>query len=80
MVAATDGLQPEATVAVPEAAAHPVLPAARETTPIVGRTEGVMTEGPPNTTVVAEETGRELSLVLTLGGSRPPAQDEPLLR
>ena len=30
--------------------------------------------------VVAEETNRELSLVLTLGGSHPPMWDEPLLQ
>ena len=64
----------------PEAAARTVPPMAPEETSAVGGTEGVMAEGPPNTTVVAEETGRELSLVLTLGGSHPPTRDEPLLR
>ena len=67
-------------VAVPKAAPHPVLPAAQETMPVVGTMQGVMFEGPPNTTVVAEETDRELSLVLTPGGSHPPMRDEPLLR
>ena len=66
-------------VVVPEAAARPVLPMAPETMPIVGRTEGVMAEGPPDTMVVDKETSRELSLVLTLGGSHSPAWDEPLL-
>ena len=65
---------------VPEAAAHPVLPAAPETTPIVGRTEGVMAEGPPGTAAIVEETGKELSLVLTSEGHHPPVRDEPLLR
>ena len=47
--------------------------------PVVGRTEGVLAEGPSDTMVVDEETGRELSLVLTLRGSHLPKQDEPLL-
>ena len=64
---------------VPEAAARPMLPAAPETTPVVGRTEGVVAEGPPDTAAVVEETGRELSLVLTSEGRHPPARDEPLL-
>ena len=80
MLAMMDGSQIKAAVVGPKAATRPMLPVAQETTPIVGRTEGVMAEGPPNTTVVAEETGRELSLVLTLGGSHPPTRDEPLLR
>ena len=67
-------------VVVHEAVARPVLPAAQETTPIVDRTEGVVAEGPSVTVVVAEETGRELSLVLTSGGSHRPMRDEPLLR
>ena len=66
-------------VAVPKAAPHPVLPAAQETMPVVGRMQGVMFEAPPNTTVVAEETDRELSLVLTSEGHCPPMRDEPLL-
>ena len=66
-------------MAVPKAAAHLVLSVARETTPIVGRTEGVVAEGPSDTAVVAEETGRELSLVLTPWGSHLPTWDEPLL-
>ena len=79
MVAMMDGSQPEAMVAAPEAAAHPVLLATLETTPAMVRMEGVVAEGPPDTAVVAEETGRELSLVLTSEGRHPPAQDEPLL-
>ena len=67
-------------VAVPEAAAGLVLPTAPETTPAMGRTEGVMAQGPSDTAVVAEETDRELSLVLPLEGHHPPAWDEPLLR
>ena len=78
-VAAMDGPQPEAVVAVPEAAARLVVSVAQEMTPVVGRTEGVVAEGPSDTTTVAEETSRELSLVLTLGGSHPPMWDEPLL-
>ena len=39
-----------------------------------------MAKGPSGTTAVAEETGRELSLVLTSEGHRPPMRDEPLLR
>ena len=64
-------------VAAPEVAAHPVLPAAPETTPVMGRTEGVMAKGPSDTAAVAEETSRELSLVLTSEGHHPPVQDEP---
>ena len=75
-----DGSQPEVVVAAPEAAPHPVLPVAQETTPVVGKTEGVMAKGPSDIMVVAEQTGRELSLVLTPGGNHPPMQDEPLLR
>ena len=67
-------------VVVPEAAARPVLPAAPETTPVVVRMEGVMAEGPSDTVAVAEETDRELSLVLTSEGHHPPMQDEPPLR
>ena len=79
MGAMTNESQPEATVVAPEAAARPVLLAAQVTTPVVGRTEGVMAEGPPDTMVVDKETSRELYLVLTLGGSHPPAWDEPPL-
>ena len=79
MVATIDGSQPEAMVAAAEATACPMLPAAPEMMPVVGRTEGVMAKGPLDTAVVAEGTGRELSLVLTLGGSHPPMRDEPLL-
>ena len=39
-----------------------------------------MAKGPSDTTAVAEETGRELSLVLTLEGHHPPGWDEPPLR
>ena len=67
-------------MAVPEAAAHPVLPAALETTSVVGRMEGIMAKGPSDTVVVVEETDRELSLVLTSEGHHPPMQDEPPLR
>ena len=80
MVATTDGSQPVAMVAVPEAAAGLVLPTAPETTPAMGRTEGVMAQGPSDTTTVAEETGRELSLVLPSEARHPPAWDEPPLR
>ena len=62
-----------------EAAVRPVPSAAPEAMPVLGRTEGVIAEGPPDTIVVGEETGKELSLVLTSGGSRPPTQSEPLL-
>ena len=78
--ATPDGLQPEAVVAAPEAAARPVLLAALETAPVLGRMEGVVVEGPPDTMAVAKETGRELSLVLTSEGHHPPMQDEPPLR
>ena len=54
-----------------------MLPVTQETTPVVGRTEGVMAEGPPNTAVVAEETGRELPLVLTLGAATHPCGMSP---
>ena len=80
MVATTDESQPEAVVAVPEVAARPVLPAALETTPAVGGMEEVIAEGPSYSMVVAEETGRELSLVLTSKGRHPPTRDEPSLR
>ena len=63
-----------------EAAAHPVLPAALETTPVVGTTEGVMAQGPSGTMTVAGETGRELSLVLPSEGHHPLVWDEPLFR
>ena len=66
-------------VAAPEAAARAVLPTATESTPVVGGTEGVMVEGPSDTTAVAEETGRELSLALTSESRHPPAWDEPPL-
>ena len=79
MVAMTDGSQPEAMVAVLEAAAHPVLSAASETTAVVGKTKGVMAKGPSDTAVVAEEIGRELSLVMTSEGRHPPMWDEPPL-
>ena len=42
MVATMDGSQPGVVVAVTEAATRPVLSVALETTPTVGRTEGVM--------------------------------------
>ncbi|XP_066315515.1 uncharacterized protein [Miscanthus floridulus] len=80
MVAMMDGSQPKAMVAALDATAHPVLPVAPKTTSAVGRMDGVMAKGPSDTTVVAEETGRELSLVLTLGGLHPPMQDEFPLR
>ena len=60
--------------------ARPMLPAALEATPVIGRTEGDMAEGPPNTMAVAEDTSRELSLVLPLEGHHSPTRDEPLLR
>ncbi|XP_066342129.1 uncharacterized protein [Miscanthus floridulus] len=56
MVAMTDGLQPDAAVSVPKAAAQPMLPGAQETAPVVGRTEGVVAEGSPDTTRVDELT------------------------
>ena len=65
---------------VPVAAAHPVLPAALETTSAVGGTEGVMAKGPSDTTTVVEETGKELSLVLTLESHPPPMWDDPPLQ
>ena len=76
MVAVMDGPQPEAVVAAPEAAVRPAPPVASEATPILGRAEGVAGEGPSDAAVVAEEAGRELSLSLTSGGSRPPVQGE----
>ena len=57
-----------------------MLPLAQEMAPIVSRTEGVTAEGSPNTAVVTEGTGGELSLALTSGGSHSPAWDETLLR
>ena len=79
MVSTTDGSQSEAMVAAPKAAARAVPPMALETTPAVGGMEGVMAKGPSDTAVIAEETGRELSLVLTSEGCHPPMRDEPLL-
>ena len=67
-------------VAAPKTAMHPMLPTAPEMMPVVGRTEGVMAEAPSVTAVVVEETGRELSLVLTSEDRHPPTWDEPLLR
>ena len=63
-------------VAAPEAATRPAPPATSKAMPVLGRTEEVAGEGPSDTVVVAEEAGRELSLSLTLGGSRPPVWDE----
>ena len=63
-----------------EVVVRPVLPAAPEMTPAVVRMEGVMAKGPLDTAVVAEETGRELSLVPPLEGRHPPTQDEPPFR
>ena len=80
MEALVAGLQPEAAVAAPEAAASVVPPTALETTPAVGGMEEVMAEGPSDAMVVAKETGRELSLVLTSEGLHPPTRDEPSLR
>ena len=77
MVAMMNGSQPGAVAAASEAASHPVLPVALEMTPAVGRTEGVMAQGPSDTAAVAEETGRELSPVPPLEGHHPPAWDEP---
>ena len=54
-----------------------MLAVARETTPVVGKIEGVMAEGPSDTMVVAEETGRELPLVLTLGAATHPCGMSP---
>ena len=79
MVAMADGSELGVVVVASEAAACPVPPAALETTPVVGRTEGVMAQGPLDTAVIAEETGRELSLVLPLEGRHPPTRDEPPL-
>ena len=67
-------------VVVPEAAARPVLPAALETTPVVGTTEGVMAQGPSGTMAVAKEISRELSLVPPSEGRHPLTRDEPPLR
>ena len=61
----------------PEAAAHPMLPVAPETTLALVRTKGVMAQGPSDTATVAEETGRELPLVLPSEGHHPPTRDEP---
>ena len=80
MVATTDGSQLGVVVVASEVAARPVLPAALETTPVMGRTKGVMAQGPSDTTAVAEETDRELSLVLPSEGRHPPMRDEPSLR
>ena len=79
-VAAMGGPQPEAMVAAPEAAMHPTPPMASEAMPILGRTEGVAGEGPSDAVVVAEEAGRELSISLMSGDSRPPVRDEHPLR
>ena len=79
MVAMMDGSQPEAMVVAPKVAAQPVLPAAQESTPIMGRTEGVMAEGPSDTAVAVEGIAGELSLALTSRGSHLPMWDEPLL-
>lgn len=80
MVAVMDRSQPEAMVAAPEAAVRSAPLVAPEATPLLGRMEGFAVEGHSDTVVVAEETDRELSLVLTLGGSRMPMRNEPLLR
>ena len=39
-----------------------------------------MAQGPSDTTAIAEETSRELSLVLPSEGHHPPTRDEPPLR
>ena len=77
MVAMMDGSQLEATVAALEAAACLVLPVALETTPAMGRTEGVMAYVPSTTVAIVVETGKELSLVLPSEGRRPPTRDSP---
>ena len=56
-----------------------MLPVAHKTTPIMGRTEGVVAEGSSDTMVVAGRTSGELSLALTSRGSHLPIWDEPLL-
>ena len=66
-------------VAAHEAAARAVPLTATETTLAVGGMEGVMAKGPLDTVTVVEETGRELSLVLTMVGHHPPMRDEPSL-
>ena len=80
MASMMDGSQLEATGAALEAAVHPMLLVALEMMPVVGRMEGIMSEGPLDTMTVAEETSRELSLVLPSEGHHPPMRDEPLLR
>ena len=63
-----------------EVAARAVPPTATETTPVVGGTEEVMAKGPSDSVAVVEETGRELSLALTLESHHPPVWDGPPLR
>ena len=65
---------------VPKEAARSAPPVAQVMTPDVGQMEGDAAEGSPNVAVVAERTGRELSLALTSAGSHLPTWDEPLLR
>ena len=71
---------PSNATAVAEAAAHAMPSTATETTPAMGGTEGIMAEGPSNAVAVVEETGRELSLALTLESHHPPVWDGPPLR
>ena len=56
-------------VAALEAVVRSAPSAAPEATPVLGRTEGVIAEGPSDTAVVTKEAGRELSLVLTSGAA-----------
>ena len=67
-------------VAAPEAAARPVPPVAPKTMPAVGRSKGVMTQGPSSTMVAAEETSKVLSLALPSKGCHPPTWDAPPFR
>ena len=66
-------------MAASKATTCPVPPVVPETMPAVGRTEGVMAQGPSDTVAVVEDTGRELSLVLPSECHHPPVRDEPPL-
>ena len=59
MVAVTDGSRQEAMVAALEAAVHPMPSVAPDVMAVLGGMKGVVADGPLDTAVGAEETGRD---------------------
>ena len=73
VVATMGGLQPNATVATPEAVVQSMPLSTQVTAPDVGRKEGDAAEGPSDVAAVVERASGESLLALTSGGSRSPA-------